>query len=135
MPHVRRGGSRSRESVLTTYTSRTPEAFYPQLHLFFHLALAGGLVIKKGKKSSTVLAPTERIAAYRELSNAEKYFYLFDFGDEWLFDVNVQAINEGEPILLHPKIVEQQGEAPRQYGYDEDEGDWDEDEEGLEDEG
>ena len=70
-----------------------------------------------------------------DLSEGQSFLYLFDFGDEWLLDVNVQAINEGEPILLHPKIVEQQGEAPKQYGYDEDEGDWDEDEERLEDEG
>ena len=55
--------------------------------------------------------------------------YLFDYGDEWRFEVKVQKINdEGEPGVEYPRIVEAIGEAPPQYA------DW-EDDEDDEDEG
>ena len=42
--------------------------------------------------------------------------YLFDFGDEWHFDVTLVKIQTDKPILPSPEILEQKGKAPEQYG-------------------
>lgn len=62
----------------TENTPRTPQKCYPQLDLYYHLALAGNLLKKTPQKSSTVLQPTDRIDIYRSLSAAEKYFFLLE---------------------------------------------------------
>jgi hypothetical protein len=48
--------------------------------------------------------------------------YYFDYGDSWEFAVQLLTIDENEPLLKKPKIIEIKGEAPAQYEfYDEDE--------------
>lgn len=62
------------------------------------------------------------------LRKGQNFLYLFDYGDEWRFNVKLHAINEnGDPNAEYPKIVESVGTAPEQYP------DWEE-EEALEDE-
>jgi len=57
------------------------------------------------------------------LQRGQKFLYLFDYGDEWRFNVKVHAINEeADTALTYPRIVESVGEAPQQYP------DWDEEE-------
>jgi hypothetical protein len=41
--------------------------------------------------------------------------YLFDFGDEWKFDVELVGIDKETPFPLKPQIAESKGEAPEQY--------------------
>lgn len=43
------------------------------------------------------------------------FSYLFDFGDDHLFDVKVIAINKNAEAGDYPKVVDQKGEAPKQY--------------------
>ncbi|WP_459930605.1 plasmid pRiA4b ORF-3 family protein [Desulfosporosinus burensis] len=43
--------------------------------------------------------------------------YLFDYGDEWEFKVEVEEINSDKPLPLTPQIVGKRGEAPDQYRY------------------
>jgi len=62
----------------TEGTSHTPQHFYPQLHLFYYLTLAGMLFRKAYRKNQIYLEATERLAAYRALSAAEKYFFLLE---------------------------------------------------------
>ena len=50
------------------------------------------------------------------------YWYMFDFGDEWIFQCKVLRILD-EPTI-HAVTVKSVGDAPRQYSY------YDEDEEG-----
>ena len=45
------------------------------------------------------------------------FLYLFDYGDEWEFKVEVEEINSGNPLPLMPQIVGKRGKAPDQYGY------------------
>ena len=45
------------------------------------------------------------------------FLYLFDYGDEWEFKVEVEGISSDKPLPLTPKIVGKRGEAPDQYGY------------------
>jgi Plasmid pRiA4b ORF-3-like protein len=51
--------------------------------------------------------------------------YLFDFGDQWLFDVNLERVDPPDARLRKPKLLEEHGKAPPQYpNLEEDEEDW-----------
>lgn len=45
----------------------------------------------------------------------QKFLYLYDFGDEWIFSVQVEKISETGTSILKPSIIETRGEAPEQY--------------------
>ncbi|MEK7727630.1 MAG: plasmid pRiA4b ORF-3 family protein [candidate division KSB1 bacterium] len=63
----------------TEHTSHTPQHYHPLLHLFYHLALAGKLFVKTpDKKSQMRMQATPRLASYRALTHAEKYFFLLE---------------------------------------------------------
>lgn len=49
------------------------------------------------------------------LCKKQKFLYLFDFGDEWRFTVEVFDIEDNNTRLLIPEITEFEGEAPEQY--------------------
>lgn len=56
------------------------------------------------------------------ISNGEKFFYWFDFGDDWWHVVEVKSISEVAPRVRYPKVTDQVGQSPPQYpGLDEDE--------------
>ncbi len=72
-----------------------------------------------------------------ELQPGQSFLYLFDYGDEWHFNVRVHAVDEkASSAIQYPRMVQIVGEAPPQYPdlEDEDEEEWeeDDDEEGLE---
>jgi len=52
--------------------------------------------------------------------------YHFDFGDDWIHDVKVEAVGEVVANEKYPKVIQKVGESPPQYG-DDDEDDWDDD--------
>ena len=41
--------------------------------------------------------------------------YLYDFGDHWEFDVQLERIDPVDPRLQKPRILETRGRAPKQY--------------------
>ena len=41
--------------------------------------------------------------------------YLFDFGDEWRFDVRLEKVDPADGRIKKPKLLEEHGEAPPQY--------------------
>ncbi|MBP2660836.1 MAG: plasmid pRiA4b family protein [Firmicutes bacterium] len=45
----------------------------------------------------------------------QKFLYLYDFGDEWTFSIQVEKILETDVPVLKPIIFETRGEAPEQY--------------------
>ena len=51
------------------------------------------------------------------LSEGQRILYLFDYGDEWRFQVTIEEIRKDGPKPRKPKIVEKKGKAPEQYGY------------------
>jgi len=66
-----------------------------------------------------------------ELKPNKTMTYLYDFGDNWEFQVKLERIDPPDPKIKKPVILESHGEAPEQYhSWDEDEG-----EEEYEDEG
>ncbi|MEH2387724.1 MAG: plasmid pRiA4b ORF-3 family protein [Nostoc sp.] len=60
------------------------------------------------------------------LKPGTKMTYLYDFGDNWKFDVQLEAINPPDNKIKKAKILEVHGNAPQQY--------WSEDDESEEDE-
>ena len=58
----------------------------------------------------------------------QAFGYWFDFGDDWLHQINVVAIDGEIPAGKYPKVTERIGVSPPQYA------DWDEEEEDDEDE-
>ncbi len=46
----------------------------------------------------------------------QKFLYLFDFGDEWLFEVEFRGTCSREKGIKYPRIIKIQGNPPKQYG-------------------
>ncbi len=57
--------------------------------------------------------------SYFEFQKGDKFKYVFDFGDEWIFQIRVVKLLEEE--TLEPIIFNIKGEAPPQYPKFEDE--------------
>ncbi len=55
------------------------------------------------------------------LREGQRMLYLFDYGDEWLFNILLEKIDEGKESNGSPEIIESEGEAPEQYPDYEDE--------------
>ena len=85
------------------------------------------------KKMETIFSqirgshPELRVPATRirieslNLKPKQKFLYLFDYGDEWQFEV--EFLREGFPEKTdYPRIIDSRGEAPQQYtDYEEEE--------------
>jgi hypothetical protein len=44
-----------------------------------------------------------------------KFWYRFDFGDDWYHEITVIDIGEPEPKTRYPKVVDRAGKSPPQY--------------------
>lgn len=53
----------------------------------------------------------------------KRFYYTFDFGDNWQFVITVKDFEETEVLFDKPKLIAQKGESPEQYPS------WDDDEE------
>jgi len=60
------------------------------------------------------------------LREQQKILYIFDFGDNWMFNITLLAVYKSDIALVRPNIAKSVGKAPEQYPSDDDEG-WDED--------
>lgn len=85
------------------------------------------------KKMRTMLSmirgsyPELRLPATRvridsvNLKPKQKFLYLFDYGDEWHFEVEFLK-EESSETAFYPRIIDSRGEAPQQYpDYEEEE--------------
>ena len=45
----------------------------------------------------------------------KKMLFLFDYGDEWRFQVDLMSLGEKAPKTRYPKVVSSVGKAPPQY--------------------
>lgn len=52
-------------------------------------------------------------------SQKQRFLYLFDYGDEWTFTVEVEQIEELDSVPFKPYVKESKGKSPNLYGYDE----------------
>jgi|GEM_PF-771889 len=56
-------------------------------------------------------------------SKKQKMLFLFDYGDDWRFEIEVMDIKEAEKGVKYPRVTKSAGTAPRQYpDYEEEEG-------------
>lgn len=60
------------------------------------------------------------------LEPGAKMTYLYDFGDNCKFDVQLEAINQPDNKIKKPKILEVHENAPQQYWIEDNESDKDE---------
>ena len=54
------------------------------------------------------------------LQEKQKFLLHYDFGDDWLFTINVEKINKTEMAIL-PRVIKQKGEIEQYPDVD----DWD----------
>jgi hypothetical protein len=63
----------------------------------------------------------------------QRFLYLFDYGDEHHFEVQLVGVNPDAPKEKYPRVAERHGKNPPQYDMDWEEKEWDEDEDWEED--
>jgi hypothetical protein len=51
----------------------------------------------------------------------DKMTFLFDYGDEWLFRIEVIDRRSKEPKVRYPRLLKKSGVAPEQYPPEDDE--------------
>lgn len=49
----------------------------------------------------------------------DKMLFLFDYGDNWLFVVELIGFGETEPKIKYPRVLKKVGQAPEQYPEEE----------------
>jgi hypothetical protein len=49
------------------------------------------------------------------LPEGQSMAYLYDFGDQWEFEVTLERVDPADAEITHPIIVDSRGEAPEQY--------------------
>ncbi len=47
--------------------------------------------------------------------------FLYDFGDNWMFKIQLEQVDPGNSKMKNPVVLESQGDAPEQYEYWDDE--------------
>ena len=67
-----------------------------------------------GVGTSGGLASETTIDSLR-LAVGRSFGYLFDFGDDWQHQINVEAIEEAVPQGQYPKVIQRVGKSPPQY--------------------
>jgi len=50
------------------------------------------------------------------LSEGMRIGFLYDFGDQWEFEIETERVNAG-PAIKKPRVIEKYGKAPKQYGW------------------
>ena len=76
-------------------------------------------LIRGSKPEPRLPATTVRVETLK-LKPKQKFLYLFDYGDEWRFEV--EFLKEGFSEEAHyPRIIDSRGETPQQYQDDEEE--------------
>jgi hypothetical protein len=58
-----------------------------------------------------------RLSSVWPLPSGMKLFYLFDFGDNWLFQINKTKHKDKviQPGVAYPRVIEAKGKNPEQY--------------------
>jgi hypothetical protein len=57
-----------------------------------------------------------------ELIEKQRFLYIFDYGDDWRFNIEVFEIQNDDIEEFQGKIIESKGEPPKQYPHYDDEG-------------
>ena len=89
------------------YSGKTPRTLMhtePKYELFVDLGEeTGALSVKRTTVAVAFPKPRHRLT------------FLFDYGDEWLFQVALTGTGHKAPKVRYPKVLASQGDAPQQY--------------------
>ena len=97
-------------------TDRTMMEARPKYELFADM----------GEESDALSVKRTRVSeAFPEVGRV--MLFLFDYGDEWLFLVEVTGLGRRVPRARYPKVLAKVGPSPEQYLDEEEDEDWDED--------
>jgi len=89
------------------------------LYVFFLGPQRKSTAIYCAEAKKAGLSTEETTISALGLFSGQTIYYLFDFGDEWTFEVVLLSI-EDEPIPKYPEVIEICGEAPPQYNWEDD---------------
>jgi hypothetical protein len=70
----------------------------------------------RGRFPEPRLPATEVELRSLNLKLRQRFFYLFDYGDEWLFEVEFFGEGVSEEAV-YPRVVSSRGESPQQYEF------------------
>jgi hypothetical protein len=98
------------------YSGSSPDKMYkqqPKYELFVDIGEeSDGLSVKK----------TTIGTAFPEVGHTMTF--LFDYGDEWLFNTKVIRAGKKAAGVRYPRLIGSKGEAPPQYADPDDDGEW-----------
>jgi hypothetical protein len=86
------------------------------LHYFKYKDRFGHAVFVKHYYMDEPPYSTEVRIGETPLHPGEAMAYVFDFGDNWQFDILLEAIDPPKPEMERAEIIESHGKAPEQYG-------------------
>jgi hypothetical protein len=92
--------------------------FYPKLDGDTFKGPRYELFVDIGEKTDPQASGVERTraaSAFREVG--DKMLFLFDYGEEWRFVVELRGRNPRAPGTRLPRVVEARGKAPPQYDW------------------
>ncbi len=70
---------------------------------------------EEGAAAGTVKARLSTL----DLTEGQKFFYWFDFGDDWWHEIEVLKISNEAAKGKYPRVIDSVGESPPQYDHDE----------------
>ena len=99
-------------------------------HLYSFFFTEGGKSRRRFADAPEITDPRNmEDSGYKEIYNAEetrinkfpmspgrKFEYMFDFGDEWLHEVELLFVTPASPDGKYPAVVKRKGASPEQYG-------------------
>ena len=77
------------------------------------------LFVDIGESKGRGVKQTRIVDAFPEIG--AKMIFLFDYGDEWLFRIEVIDLKRKEPKVKYPRLLKESGVAPEQYPDPDDE--------------
>lgn len=76
-------------------------------------AVAYGIPDPDWPESNTLSAKTATLADLLiHLKRNKTFHYLYDFGDDWMHTVKLEALAEADPEITYPRLLDAQGACP-----------------------
>jgi len=70
----------------------------------------------RGRYPEPRLSAAEVMVQSLGLERKQRFLYLFDYGDEWLFEAEFVGEGVSEEVV-YPRIVSSRGDSPQQYEF------------------
>lgn len=95
--------------------------------LFADMEDADAFAEQSGERKALSVKRTKIAAAFTQPK--QKMLFLFDYGDQWRFEIELRGFGETVKDIRYPRILASKGTAPAQYPEPEDDDFEDEDDE------